>query len=947
MPDITQYIAPTMQYVPRVDVQALGTTLHNMEQTHLKTIELEGEVQKALNQIDLDESENGYKAELANEITRAVDDNTVNGYAGYALSDLIRTAGNIEKNPVLMGKIKANQAHKANDAKLDQMAAKGTISQDTADRFKELNPYYNNVQLDKDGNAIGTDAWEAKFNPVTEVDMNDILVQATKYISPQEGEWDNGIMFRYADGTQGTTLRPDAIGYTTDSGSFVRITEKQIRDAINAVFNANPLLKEGVYQRFRTQEWKGRKEGITPEAIANGTKSVPESYSVFRADGNTKTFDEYLEDAINPFIRSYKKYNTRGGKKYHQFTKSERQSLGLGDGIDPPSTNPTTEAIHSAQGIANTPRDKMAGDIYTVVQNVDGQLFGYLGKEFPNQNHLEGMGLFAGQMPANYDVIESYIIGQRGGADKLTNTDKQVLNGLKTEYLLNAEAIAQYNEGLGKDDKRAAKMIIEPLIEAGQDISSFANSENKYIRDIVAERAQSIQYLFGDGDSVTYRAKNKNELIKAIHAMGFPDEISAKNAGFVIEGNNIIFNKENSGYIEHFANVLNTSRGDLRRENGGKVTTSWFGTVADNMLPAGTTTPLFGTTEDYTFYKRKTKKGAENYLKSAIKTLNGWGGDIRTSTNVNPTLYGLDVETANGGSIREFSLRNAAEILGTTAEMNRDIKAAQEGVFSRYRNTDIIHKPIWLYDDAGNFYDIDNLINENGVRLSGEEILGIKQDIEKALRSAKESDMHRYIGTIPGARDVSNPNGTPYTGGLFPVIDFTATVPIKIKDSTKDNAAVYSNEPRQYKIIINDDYEDPALRALNASSTMQASNQVVAAKYLGHPVGVGENSFIQYDNSSKTYKLIEDGRTTINNLPVEECTALRQVWNTIILNRDEIANEFNTLVSSIDNNPSAKDVTAQDIIDTAFYSVLSKKMPGVKPEFINKYSDLWFDLLTQ
>ena len=105
MPDIIQYVAPTMQYVPRVDVQALGTTLHNMEQTHLKTIELEGEVQKALNQIDLDESENGYKAELANEITKTVDDSTVNGYAGYALSDLIRTAGNIEKNPVLITEV--------------------------------------------------------------------------------------------------------------------------------------------------------------------------------------------------------------------------------------------------------------------------------------------------------------------------------------------------------------------------------------------------------------------------------------------------------------------------------------------------------------------------------------------------------------------------------------------------------------------------------------------------------------------------------------------------------------------------------------------------------------------------------------------------------------------------------------------------------------------------
>ena len=945
MPDLALYTNPEIKYAPRINLQVADRALATMEQNHLKTLELQGELESAVNNLELDESENAYKAGLVDDIKRSVEDSTIDGYSGYALSDIVKKYGDVKSNPVLLGKIKANQAHKANDAKLDQMVAKGTITQDTADMFKELNPYYNNIQFDKDGNAIGTDTWEAKFNPVADVDMNDIFVQATKYINPQEGEWDNGIMFRYADGTQGTALRQDAIGYTTDSGSFVSITEKQIRDAVNAVFNANPVLKEGVYQGFKAQEWKGKKEGITPEAIANGTKSVPESYSVFRSDGNTKTFDEYLEDAINPFIRAYKKYSTKGGKKYHQFTKSERESLGLGDGIDPPSTNPNTEAIHSAQGIANTPRDKMAGDIYTVVQNVNSQLFDYLAKQFPNQNHLEGLGLFSGQMPANYDVIENYIIGQRGSSDKLTDADKRMLYDIQTEYLLNSEAISQYNEGLGINDKEAAKAIVEPLIMAGQDISSFANSGNKYIRDIVAERAKSIQYLFGDGNNVTYEAKNKNELLKAIHAMGFPDEISAKDAKFVIEGNNIIFNKENSGYIEHFANVLTNSRGTLRRENGGKITASNFGAFLDTITAAGSTGQIRNV--DVGDNRRRTRVSAENYLKSSIKTLNSWAGDIRTSVNVNPTLYGLDVETANGGSVGEFSLLNAAEILGTTAEMNRNIKAAQEGVFSRYRNTDIIRKPIWLYDEDGNFYDIDNLTDENGVRLSGEEILNKKKDIEKALRNVKESDMHRYIGTISGARDVSNPNGTPYTGGLFPVIDFTSTFEIKIKDAGEDKPAVISKEPRQYKIIINDDYGDPALRALNASSTMQASNIITTAKYLGNPVGVGENSFIQYDNSTKTYKLIENGRTINNNLPVEEGTALRQVWSTIILNRGEIANEFNALASTLDNNPAAKNATAQDIIDTAFYSVLSKKMPGVKPEFINKYSDLWFDLLTQ
>ena len=142
MPELALYRNPEIQYAPRINLQVADKALATMEQNHLKTIELQGELEAAVNAMDLDESENEYKAGLINEIKQSVDNSTIDGYSGYALSDIVKKYGDIKGNPVLRGKVLANAAHKANDKLLDELAIKGTISSDTAAYFKAKNPYY-------------------------------------------------------------------------------------------------------------------------------------------------------------------------------------------------------------------------------------------------------------------------------------------------------------------------------------------------------------------------------------------------------------------------------------------------------------------------------------------------------------------------------------------------------------------------------------------------------------------------------------------------------------------------------------------------------------------------------------------------------------------------------------------------------------------------------------
>ena len=80
MPELALYRNPEIQYAPRVNLQVADNVLSTMQQNHLKTIELQGELAAAVNEMDLDESENGYKAGLIDDIERTVEDSTVNGY---------------------------------------------------------------------------------------------------------------------------------------------------------------------------------------------------------------------------------------------------------------------------------------------------------------------------------------------------------------------------------------------------------------------------------------------------------------------------------------------------------------------------------------------------------------------------------------------------------------------------------------------------------------------------------------------------------------------------------------------------------------------------------------------------------------------------------------------------------------------------------------------------
>ena len=517
MPELALYRNPEIQYAPRVNLQVADNVLSTMQQNHLKTIELQGELAAAVNEMDLDESENGYKAGLIDDIERTVEDSTVNGYSGYALDDIVKKYGDIKKNPVLIGKIKANQAHKANDAKLDQMVAKGTITQDTADRFKYLNPYYNNVQLDKNGNAIGTDTWEAKYNPVRDIPVTEIFNYMSSILQDDKSAWDT-ITYVGADGSEHSTYQPGDVYIKNSSGTKQYLTEDKIRAAWDATLRANPEYAAALKQAKDNQEWHlNTLKDYKEDDIASGM------YSAITKNGVMKSDEQYLKDILDPFIKV----------KRHNWVTSVNNSMSP---IKPTKSSGNSSSLSGFGDL--TPDDiiKLGGtESYLVQRDINREEI-----NTSSDSQIRGFSL-ANEMAKKYNLpnINPGSLGFLYGEDLINAITDATQGPLTPEQQIELEADAarirgEYKEyGSYLDD--AARAInnknatgqqsynaIVAGLRSGQDPSAWADSENPHLKNFSRRFGRHINSGFGyNYDKLYFRSKSAADIGNIITNLGF------------------------------------------------------------------------------------------------------------------------------------------------------------------------------------------------------------------------------------------------------------------------------------------------------------------------------------------------------------------------------------------------------------------------------------------
>lgn len=280
--------------IPPVDLTVLGNTYNTLQEGHLKAIELGSKLRTQIANLPLNEKESAFKEQLGNEIEEVIDNNSVGGNAYYALDELIKSQGDIARNPELINKLQAQADYKSY---IDAIDNNKELTGDMKEYYKEMNPYRNGDILDKDGNKVGYDntfKWQSTKNPTKVFDVNDFILQGIKLAAPEFIDY-NSTTFLDANGnvTTDPAKALDGKVFYTVNGQREVLSKEKIIESINSVIDSTPGARESIQQDYDVALWKYRKN--QEEGIENELINSP----ILDANGSLLTSEEYKNNLIS------------------------------------------------------------------------------------------------------------------------------------------------------------------------------------------------------------------------------------------------------------------------------------------------------------------------------------------------------------------------------------------------------------------------------------------------------------------------------------------------------------------------------------------------------------------------------------------------------------------------------------------------------------------------
>lgn len=282
---------------PSQTLEVLSNSYNTIEQKHFETIKAASELQSAMAALDLNEAEDEFRQEKINEIKSTIEDNLIEGNAYAALPALIQKVGDINSDPRMIGKLRAQADFKAFQ---DSVNSRTDIPDDYKEYYKKVNPYKYSDTVDANGNIIGGSKWAPNETPVETVDINDVLKQAITYASPESGAY-TSVNFIGNDGQVYNKWQPGVTinVLNTRTGQWERLTEEKLYEGVKAAMRANPKIRASLEQDFKIANFKYEEDGNKRD--------------LFNTDGSRKTFSEYVDSIVDPFIKA-KKYNNQISK---------------------------------------------------------------------------------------------------------------------------------------------------------------------------------------------------------------------------------------------------------------------------------------------------------------------------------------------------------------------------------------------------------------------------------------------------------------------------------------------------------------------------------------------------------------------------------------------------------------------------------------------------------
>lgn len=187
-----------MEFAPvEADINIIHKAMATQEERRLKANEQVSNVKSALGKareaLHKDDETLGWFDNKAREIEDRLNAAaSVGDYVG-ALNFAIQEAGDLANDIELNTRIRTNSEYETQMNRLQQLVDNKVISQETANYYKKTNPYVYNPIKDDNGKIIGANKFELSTQPVADLDVNKLFINAFRMITPNKtsGSGDN------------------------------------------------------------------------------------------------------------------------------------------------------------------------------------------------------------------------------------------------------------------------------------------------------------------------------------------------------------------------------------------------------------------------------------------------------------------------------------------------------------------------------------------------------------------------------------------------------------------------------------------------------------------------------------------------------------------------------------------------------------------------------------
>lgn len=466
--------------VSPVDIDTFGNTYRELEQGHQRAVQFESALKTEMAKLDLNEAEDAWRQQKIDSIRATLSENTKYGNATGAVDDLVRAQGDIFSDPALLGRLRAQQDYKTY---IDNLDKRTDLSEDYKNYYRARTKYNYQDITDDNGKVVGGTKWEPNERPVSQIDMNEVFTTALKYVSPDSGSYENTMFLDPNTGRTSKTYTPGAelVRLNTVTNSYEKLGADKLQAAVTAAMNANPAIKASLEQDFKIDKWKHEQN---PDIFTDA----------YNNKGILKTFNEYVQDKIDPFIAA-KKYNNFVSKNNYNDSllnslwtiKAKAATKGDNVKMTTSATLPTTDVSGPLATIDATPNPETLTRYRAAYAKFNDTV----------NNKYKDLNLFVTPDMSIDDVTNLL--------NKTSLNDFEKVEILEAYRLVNEATAAdrltlqQATTGVSQEARSAYNFLQE--LQSGS-ISPISENDNEATKRFKQENANIVNAMYGNGDYI-------------------------------------------------------------------------------------------------------------------------------------------------------------------------------------------------------------------------------------------------------------------------------------------------------------------------------------------------------------------------------------------------------------------------------------------------------------